>query len=108
GGEGVGGGLKVGKEEVGGGVAAVEAFVAHEPEYQAEWAERCRRFAAALAGLAGVEAVLIPRETTGRVPLVDVVFTPAARAAQISRELRRGVPSIHPNAPRGGEGRPVV
>ena len=102
---GFGRGFKVGKEEIAGAVAALDAFVAREPEYQAEWAERCRRFAAALAGLVGVEAILIPRETTGRVPLVEVVFTPAARAAQISRELREGVPSIHLNERRVGEGR---
>jgi seryl-tRNA(Sec) selenium transferase len=102
---GFGRGFKVGKEEIAGAVAALDAFVAREPEYQAEWAERCRRFAGQLAGIAGVEAVLIPRETTGRVPLVEVVFAPATRAAQVSRELREGVPSIHLNERRVGEGR---
>jgi D-glucosaminate-6-phosphate ammonia-lyase len=102
---GFGRGFKVGKEEIAGAVAALDAFVLKEPEYQAEWLERCRRFAAALTGMAGVEAVMIPRETTGRVPLVEVVFTPSHRAAQVSRELREGVPSIHLNERRVGEGR---
>lgn len=102
---GFGRGFKVGKEEIAGAVAALDAFVAREPEYQAEWAERCRRFAGQLANIADVEAVLIPREATGRVPLVEVVFTPAVRAAQVSRELRDGVPSIHLNERRVGEGR---
>ncbi len=102
---GFGRGFKVGKEEIAGAVAALDAFVAREPEYQTEWAERCRRFAGQLAGIVGVEVVLIPRETTGRVPLVEVVFTPATRAAQVSRELREGVPSIHLNERRVGEGR---
>ena len=102
---GFGRGFKVGKEEIAGAVAALDAFVAREPEYQAEWAARCRRFSEQLAGIAGVEAVVIPRETTGRVPLVEVIFTPPARAAQVSRELREGVPSIHLNERRVGEGR---
>jgi L-seryl-tRNA(Ser) seleniumtransferase len=102
---GFGRGFKVGKEEIAGAVAALDAFVLKEPEYQAEWLERCRRFAAALTGMAGVEAVMIPRETTGRVPLVEMVFTPSRRAAQVSRELREGLPSIHLNERRVGEGR---
>src|SRR5262249_899413 len=80
-------------------------FVAREPEYQAEWAERCRRFAAALAGLVGGEAILIPRETTGRVPRVEVVFTPPARAAQISRDPPHPIPPIHLTHPPFGPAR---
>jgi seryl-tRNA(Sec) selenium transferase len=102
---GFGRGFKVGKEEIAGAVAALDAFVAKEPEYQKQWAERCRRFAAALAGAAGVEVVVISRETTGRVPLVEVVFSPPAKAAEVSRDLRDGVPSIHLNERRAGEGR---
>jgi L-seryl-tRNA(Ser) seleniumtransferase len=102
---GFGRGFKVGKEEIAGAVAALDAFVTGEPRYQAQWAERCRRFAAALAGVAGVETVLLPRETTGRVPLVEIVFTPAASAAQVSRRLRDGVPPIYLNERRVGEGR---
>lgn len=102
---GFGRGFKVGKEEIAGAVAALDAFVAKEPEYQKQWAERCRRFAAALAGVGGVEVVVIPRETTGRVPLVEVVFSPPAKAAEVSRDLRGGVPSIHLNERRAGEGR---
>src|SRR5262249_6468076 len=102
---GFGRGFKVGKEEIAGAVAALDAFVAREPEYQAEWAERCRRFAAALTGLSGVEAVLIPRETTGRVPLGAGMFTPPARAGQSFRGVRGRRPSIHLNERRVGEGR---
>jgi L-seryl-tRNA(Ser) seleniumtransferase len=102
---GFGRGFKVGKEEVAGAVAALDAFVAKEPEYQKHWAERCRKFAATLAGIPGVEAVVLSRETTGRVPLVEVAFAPAARAVQVSHELRTGVPPIHLNERRAGEGR---
>jgi D-glucosaminate-6-phosphate ammonia-lyase len=102
---GFGRGFKVGKEEIAGAVAALDAFVMKEPEYQAQWAERCRRFAAALAGIAGLEAIVVPREATGRVPLVEVAFTPAPKAAEVSRELRDGVPSIHLNERRAAEGR---
>jgi L-seryl-tRNA(Ser) seleniumtransferase len=102
---GFGRGFKVGKEEIAGAVAALDAFVAAEPRWQAQWAERCRRFAAALGGVAGVETVVLPRETTGRVPLVEIVFTTAASAASVSRQLRDGVPPIYLNERRVGEGR---
>jgi D-glucosaminate-6-phosphate ammonia-lyase len=102
---GFGRGFKVGKEEIAGAVAALDAFVANEAAYQTQWAERCRRFAAALAGVAGVETVVLPRETTGRVPLVEIVFTPAEKAAPVSRQLREGLPPIYLNERRVGEGR---
>lgn len=102
---GFGRGFKVGKEEIAGSVAAIDAFVTREPEYQRQWSERCRRFAAALAGVAGVEAVVLGRETTGRVPLVELVFATPAKAAAVSVELRDGVPSIHLNERRVVEGR---
>jgi L-seryl-tRNA(Ser) seleniumtransferase len=102
---GFGRGFKVGKEEIAGAVAALDAFVAREPEYQRQWAERCRRFAAALADVAGVEAVVLGRETTGRVPLVELAFATPAKAAAVSAELRDGVPSIHLNERRVVEGR---
>ncbi len=76
-----------------------------EPEYQREWSERCRRFAASLAGVPGVDTVVLGRETTGRVPLVEIVLSTPAKAATISRELREGMPSIHVNERRVGEGR---
>jgi len=102
---GFGRGFKVGKEEIAGAVAALDVFVTREPEYQRQWSERCRRFAAALAGVAGVATVVLGRETTGRVPLVDLVFATPAKAATVSSELREGVPSIHLNERRVGEGR---
>jgi D-glucosaminate-6-phosphate ammonia-lyase len=101
---GFGRGFKVGKEEIAGAVAALDVFVTKEPEYQREWSERCRRFAALLAGVPGVETVVLGRETTGRVPLVEIVFATPAKAATISRELREGMPSIHLNERRVGEG----
>ena len=102
---GFGRGFKVGKEEIAGAVAALDAFVAREPEYQRQWTERCRRFAAALADAVGVEAVVLGRETTGRVPLVELAFATPAKAAAVSAELRDGVPSIHLNERRVVEGR---
>ena len=102
---GFGRGFKVGKEEISGAVAALDTFVTREPEYQRQWSERCQRFAAALAGAAGVEAVVLGRETTGRVPLVELVFATPAKAAAVSVELRDGIPSIHLNERRMGEGR---
>ena len=79
--------------------------MSQEPEYQRQWSERCRRFAESLAGVPGVETVVLGRETTGRVPLVEIVFSTPARAATISSELREGMPSIHLNERRVGEGR---
>ena len=38
-------------------------------------------------------------------PLVELVFPSAAKAAEVSRGLRDGVPSIHLNERRVGEGR---
>src|SRR5438132_1713696 len=102
---GFGRGFKVGKEEIAGAVAALETFTSKETDYQKQWADRCRGFAAALAGLAGVEAIIVPRETTGRLPLVELVFPSVAKAAEVSRGLRDGVPSIHLNERRVGEGR---
>src|SRR4029453_10646591 len=72
---------------------------------QRQWSERCQRFAAALAGVAGMETVMLGREMTGRVPLFDLIFETPAKAATLSRELREGVPSIHLNERRMGEGR---
>jgi D-glucosaminate-6-phosphate ammonia-lyase len=102
---GFGRGFKVGKEEIAGAVVALETFVSKEPEYQKQWANRCQRFAAALKGLDGVEVIVLPRETTGRVPLVELLLSPASKAAEVSRGLREGVPSIHLNERRLGEGR---
>jgi L-seryl-tRNA(Ser) seleniumtransferase len=102
---GFGRGFKVGKEEIAGAVAALDAFVANEPTYQAVWAQRCERFAGALAGVAGLTTRVIPREATGRVPLVEIGFTSARQAADVSRELRDGVPSIYLNERLVGEGR---
>src|ERR1700730_12815467 len=66
---GFGRGVKVGQEEIAGAVAALDVFVTQEPEYQRQWSERCRRFAAALTGVTGVETIVLGREATGRVPL---------------------------------------
>jgi hypothetical protein len=52
-----------------------------------------------------VDTVVLGRETTGRVPLVEIVLSTPAKAATISRELREGMPSIHLNERRVGEGR---
>ncbi len=102
---GFGRGFKVGKEEIAGAVAALETFVSKEPEYQKQWAHRCQRFAAAMKGLDGVEVIVLPRETTRRVPLVELVLSTASKAAEVSRGLREGVPSIHLNERRLSEGR---
>jgi len=102
---GFGRGFKVGKEEIAGAVVALETFVSKEPEYQKQWANRCQRFAAAMKGLDGVEVIVLPRETTGRVPLVELVLSTASKAAEVSRGLREGVPSIHLNERRLSEGR---
>jgi L-seryl-tRNA(Ser) seleniumtransferase len=102
---GFGRGFKVGKEEIAGAVAALDTFVTREPEYQRQWSQRCQRFAAALAGVAGVEAVVLGREVTGRVPLVELIFATPAKAAAVSLELRDGIPSIHLNERRMVEGR---
>jgi len=48
---------------------------------------------------------VLPRETTRRVPLVELVLSTASKAAEVSRGLREGVPSIHLNERRLSEGR---
>lgn len=101
---GFGRGFKVGKEEIAGAVAALEAFVEREPRYQQEWSERCQNLVSGLAGLGAVEARLLDQATTGRVPLVELRFTPAGRAPVVARALQDGEPSIHLNERRAGEG----
>ncbi len=102
---GFGRGFKVGKEEIAAAVVALETFVAREPEYQQEWAERCRGVVRGVAGLPGVEAVYLDQETTGRVPLVELTFVPRSRARQIAEALRRGQPAVHLSERRAEEGR---
>ena len=102
---GFGRGFKVGKEEIAGAVAALEAFVDKEPQYQQEWSERCRTVVTGLAGLPGLTALHLDQATTGRVPLVELTFTPGSAAPAVARALQDGQPSIHLNERRAGEGK---
>ncbi|MGH7277720.1 MAG: aminotransferase class V-fold PLP-dependent enzyme [Candidatus Rokuibacteriota bacterium] len=101
---GFGRGFKVGKEEIAGALAALETFVAKEPQYQGEWSERCLNLVAGLGGLDGLEAVYLDQATTGRVPLVELTFTPGLQAQAVARALREGQPSIHLNERRAADG----
>jgi D-glucosaminate-6-phosphate ammonia-lyase len=107
---GFGRGFKVGKEEIAGAVAALDAFVDREPQYQREWAERCLTVVAGLDDVPGVTAVSLDQATTGRVPVVELRFAPAGgasaaeRAAVTLRLLQDGQPSIHLNERRTSEG----
>jgi L-seryl-tRNA(Ser) seleniumtransferase len=102
---GFGRGFKVGKEEIAGALAALEAFVEKEPQYQREWAERCLAVTAGLADVPGVEASYLDQAATGRVPVVELTFTPPARAATVLHALQTGRPSIHLGERRVPEGK---
>ena len=101
---GFGRGFKVGKEEIAGAVAALDAFVEKEPQYQREWAERCLTVVAGLADVRGVEVVHLDQAATGRVPVVELRFRPPAQASTVLHALQRGRPSIHLGERRASEG----
>jgi L-seryl-tRNA(Ser) seleniumtransferase len=109
---GLGRGFKVGKEEIVGLIVALERFAASDG--QAEQALRegmLRTVAAALAGLAHVEARLLPAARTGRSPLLELALDEGALgrdAYALSRALQARRPPVHLGERRAAEGILIV
>jgi L-seryl-tRNA(Ser) seleniumtransferase len=94
----IGRGMKVGKEEIVGLVAAVERYltVDHEAEYR-ELESRVLHISKALAGLKGVRAELFVPEVANHLPHLAVAWEPALvplASAQVAQRLREGQPRI--------------
>ena len=94
---GFGRGFKAGKEEIAGALAALMAFAKRENEYLQAGDQRCANFAAAIAGVRGVDAVYQAGAAAGKVAQVVLTFTPPSLAADVVRALREAPPHIHLN-----------
>jgi L-seryl-tRNA(Ser) seleniumtransferase len=96
---GLGRGFKAGKEEIVGLLVALERFVAaDDAALNAEREARLAQIGAALAGLPGLRARLVPAGETGRVPVLELAIDPAvtrAGAIEVSARLQRGDPPVH-------------
>ncbi|MFA6109838.1 MAG: aminotransferase class V-fold PLP-dependent enzyme [Candidatus Latescibacterota bacterium] len=96
----IGRGMKVGKEEIAGLLAAVELFFEQdETALIAEWERRCRHIGESVARVPGI-TVSYTRPFENRFPpaspLVHLGFAPEApqRAPDVVKALREGEPSI--------------
>ncbi len=95
---GIGRGMKVGKEEIAGLVAAVERYlkVDHDAEYRM-LGHRVDEVIQTLSGIRGISARKMVPEIANHVPHVVVDWTDKARkpaSADVVRELREGDPPI--------------
>jgi uncharacterized pyridoxal phosphate-dependent enzyme len=104
---GIGRGMKVGKEELCGLLAAVERYlkVDHEAEYR-ELEARVASIRAALKGVAGVQTDRHVPAIANEVPHVTVQWDESARgfsAQQVSEKLLAGDPPIHVQRPGKGQ-----
>ncbi|MFH1566976.1 MAG: aminotransferase class V-fold PLP-dependent enzyme [Gemmatimonadota bacterium] len=97
---GVGRGMKVGKEEIAGLLAAVELFMAQDEDALiAEWERRCRVIGAAADGMPGLAAryhAPFSHRFPPASPLVDLEFGPDAPrcARDVLKELESGDPAV--------------
>src|SRR6266571_78856 len=104
---GIGRGMKVGKEELCGLLAAVELYlkVDHEAEYR-ELEARVASIRAALKGIAGVETDRHVPVIANEVPHVTVQWDESAKglsSQQVSEKLMAGDPPIHVQRPGQGQ-----
>ena len=104
---GIGRGMKVGKEELCGVLAAVERYlkVDHAAEYR-ELEARVTSIRSALKGVAGVETDRHVPVIANEVPHVTVQWDETARglsAQQVSEKLLSGDPPIHVQRPGKGQ-----
>lgn len=104
---GIGRGMKVGKEEVCGLLAAVERYlkVDHEAEYR-ELEDRVTSIRAALKGVSGVETERHVPVIANEVPHVIVQWDEAAKGLttqQVGQKLEAGDPPIHVQRPGKGK-----
>ena len=104
--QGIGRGFKVGKEELAGFIAALEAFIEEDHEaVAAEWRDRSERVAEALGGIEGLSTSIAAAEKTAVAPEVVVRVEPSAgvSAAELVRNLRLEEPQVYVGADRLGE-----
>src|SRR5712691_2634982 len=104
---GIGRGMKVGKEELCGVLAAVERYlkVDHEAEYQ-ELEARVASIRMALKGISGIQADRHVPVIANEVPHVTVQWDESARglsSQQVSEKLLAGDPPIHVQRPGQGQ-----
>ena len=104
---GIGRGMKVGKEELCGVLAAVERYL--KVDHQAEWRELEERVASIQAALKGVSGVKTDRHIpviANEVPHVTVQWDESARSLtsqQVTEKLLSGDPPIHVQRPGTGK-----
>ena len=104
---GIGRGMKVGKEELCGLLAAVERYL--KVDHQAEWNEmetRVSYIRGALTGITGIETARYIPAIANEVPHATVQWDEAARgltAQQVGEKLEAGNPSIHVQRPGKGQ-----
>jgi L-seryl-tRNA(Ser) seleniumtransferase len=104
---GIGRGMKVGKEELCGLLAAVERYL--KVDHAAEWREleaRVAHIRTALKNVQGVRAERLVPVIANEVPHVTVKWDESARgvtAQQITEKLLAGNPPIHVQRPGKGE-----
>lgn len=92
--EGLGRGMKVGKEEIIGLVVALERYVALDKEaWVAEWDEKAHTIARALEGVAGLEAAVV--ENTAGYRDVELSWDPAV-IPLTAEEAKRGLMDAEP------------
>src|SRR6266481_1931729 len=104
---GIGRGMKVGKEEICGLLAAVERYlkVDHEAEFR-ELETRVASIRAALKGIAGIQTDRHVPAITNEVPHVTVQWDESAKglsSQQVSEKLMAGDPPIHVQRPGQGQ-----
>ncbi len=104
---GIGRGMKVGKEELCGLLAAVERYL--KVDHQAEWHELETRVTSIRAALKGVPGVVTDRlipEIANEVPHVTVAWDEAARgltSQAVTEKLLASEPPIHVQRPGAGQ-----
>lgn len=104
---GIGRGMKVGKEELCGVLAAVERYL--KVDHQAEWKELESRVSSIRSALKGVSGLTTDRHIpviANEVPHVTVEWDESARgltAQQVSEKLLAGDPPIHVQRPGKGK-----
>nr|WP_246344610.1 aminotransferase class V-fold PLP-dependent enzyme [Conexibacter arvalis] len=97
--QGIGRALKVGKEEIAGLLAALRAWVARDHDAdRARWTADCETVVAALDGIDGVRAEVLPADGRERGwPVAEIALDERAlgrTAYDVVRELAAGTPSI--------------
>ena len=104
---GIGRGMKVGKEELCGLLAAVERYL--KVDHQAEWNEmetRVSYIRGALTGITGIKTARYIPVIANEVPHATVQWDEAARgltAQQVGEKLESGNPPIHVQRPGKGQ-----